>query len=37
MIPDINIRRAAQVMIKGYGDGAATEAAKDGIRKSKFS
>ncbi len=27
MIPDLDIWRAAQVMIKRYGDGAATEAA----------
>ena len=28
MISDLDIWRAAQVMVKGYGDGAATEAAK---------
>ncbi len=27
MIPDLDIWRAAQVMVKRYGDGAATEAA----------
>ncbi len=27
MISDLDLWRAAQVMIKGYGDGAATEAA----------
>ena len=28
MISDLDLWRAAQVMVKGYGDGAATEAAK---------
>ena len=28
MIPDLDLWRALQVMVKGYGDGAATEAAK---------
>ncbi len=28
LISDLDLWRAAQVMIKGYGDGAATEAAK---------
>ncbi len=27
MIPDLDIWRAAQIMVKRYGDGAATEAA----------
>ena len=28
MISDLDLWRASQVMVKGYGDGAATEAAK---------